>query len=201
MAMPAGGCIGLRCCITGIACSSIGIAVCGTLQTPTSLLEMANSGVPRYAAMTNFYNYIPPKEINLYRYGSLGTDGSTSYISKAHCLVASPAMVVGNTYSVNIKGDLCTITQAPSSYAWICVTCNNVHKICCCIGPNQCNVNPSTTFNVDYNDVVRIYTCGCATNTACPNSVSSRVCLNTVSVVSGDIVKGTTCDCNCTWTG
>ncbi len=58
MAMPASGCIGLRCCFGTTACSSIGIAVCGSLQTPTSLCAMSvAAGKAAPHAMTEFYGY------------------------------------------------------------------------------------------------------------------------------------------------
>lgn len=58
MAMPASGCLGLRCCINAVACTSIGIAVYGSIQSPTCLLSAsvaASKSAPH--CMREFYSY------------------------------------------------------------------------------------------------------------------------------------------------
>lgn len=63
MAMPASGCIALRTCITGCACSSISCAVNGSVVGSCSLTSLSiASGFPRATApycMSEFYGYNP----------------------------------------------------------------------------------------------------------------------------------------------
>jgi len=58
MAMPASGCIALRTCITGCACSSISCAVAGIACSPASLASLSvQAGKSAPHSMTEFYSY------------------------------------------------------------------------------------------------------------------------------------------------
>lgn len=201
MAMPASGCISLRTCITGCACSSISCAVAGVECSPASLSGLSEQiGRSTPHCMSEFYGF-EWKAINLCRLYSSGTDGTSNLVIKCHCLYSTPALVSGEAYLLSVVANLCNSGQAAGSLNFICVTCNGVCKQLCCsiVNPTIC-ATPSTSFAVDDNDAVIIYTCACTVNTACGGSSGTWVCINaTVSV--GPICKGTTCVCNCTWTG
>ena len=58
MAMPSSGCIALRVCISGIACSSISCAVAGIACSPASLCGLSvEAGKTAPHAMSEFYGY------------------------------------------------------------------------------------------------------------------------------------------------
>lgn len=60
MAMPASGCIALRTCITGCACSSISCAVAGFACSPACLSSLSvQAGKSAPHSMSEFYGYAP----------------------------------------------------------------------------------------------------------------------------------------------
>lgn len=60
MAMPSSGCIALRTCITGCACSSISCAVAGVACSPACLSTLSvAAGKTSPHSMSEFYSYVP----------------------------------------------------------------------------------------------------------------------------------------------
>lgn len=199
MAMPASGCIALRTCIVGCACSSISCAVAGIACSPACLSTLSTqAGKSAPHGMREFYSYVPKTAINWTTYTSYGTNGVSSYTYRYNC--ATPTPSAGQTYSLCVTGDLCTLGQQAGSWARICVTCNNVHKMCCCIGANLCGGNFGVLFTVDSTDCVRACNHACATNTACQGASGpgSKSCI--YSVTGTYHCKGTTCPLIYTYT-
>lgn len=102
--MPASGCIQLRCCYDAVACSSIGIAVCGSLQTPTSLSSMSVAA-GKAGAMSDFYGYSAAVPVCF----SFGTMTTLCSITDCCCDVYLPVTMTGrvspNVMTVCFYGD------------------------------------------------------------------------------------------------
>lgn len=199
--MCSSGSLGIISCPQG-GCSSIAMAVDGDITGSKSLSTLSvKAGKTAPHAMTEFYGFDGMICVDLYRYSSLGTDGSSSYVCKEHCLIYSKTRNSPECYCVSLFGDLCTANQASGSFARIDICCNSSRVFCKCITPPiYCTVT-GYSFVVDYNDVVVIKTDACVTNTACPNGAASRICLSNVTQICGTYRIGTTCIYNCTWTG
>ena len=193
MAMPASGDIGLKFC-TAQACSSICVATGYAGTASLSSMSIA-AGSPYSTApycMREFYSYVPKTPIDFTQYVSFGTLGVSSYVYRYYCVTPTPA--VGQTYSLCIRGDLCTVGQQTGSWARVCVTCNGLNKYCCCVGANICApLNVWAAFTVDSNDCIRVCNHACATNTACQGASGpgARSCI--YAVTGTYHCKGTTC--------
>lgn len=159
-----------------------------------------NSTGTAYGSQVSFLTLPPPKNINLHQTYYNNGDGS-SCSCREFCICSTPAMNAGESYCLCLYADLCDYGQATGSCAEICVACNGICKLCCCITvPQPCGV-PSISFPVAYGDYVTISSHAYVANTACPYSAASRICLAYVTSISGSFVQGTTCNCSCTHTG
>ena len=111
MAMPSSGCIALRSCITGCACSSISCAVAGIACSPASLSSLSvQAGKSAPHAMTEFYGYSP----NIL---SVNPDAALYAWNES-----------GSTYAVVV--DVCIVPDTTFNVSWS--SCSYF-----CVVPNQ----------------------------------------------------------------
>jgi len=178
MAMPVSGSIAIisapQTC--GSICAAVGLAS-GSL----SALSVAASKTAPHC-MREFYGYVSKIDINLEQYGTaFGTQGVSPYVYRSHCIVPTPA--AGQTYSLCLTPNLCWIGQAAGSYGQVCITCNLTQIYCCRVTSSSCITSPGVLRTIDSNDCIRIYTCACATNTACQGAggIGAQVCIFSVS--------------------
>ena len=118
MAMPASGCIALRTCITGCACSSISCAVAGIACSPASLASLSvQAGKSAPHSMTEFYNYaaVTTFTVNVSIFPEYSQDGlyvqGTAYLkcSTTHNVVCSCGFYTTEEYNFqweNVGGSL-----------------------------------------------------------------------------------------------
>ena len=180
----------LSICATAGSCRSISTAVGTGSGSLAALSVSAGKGAPH--SMSEFYNYVPKTDINMVQYGSaFGTQGISPYVYRSYCLVPTPA--AGQTYSLCMRPDICWLGQQSGSYGQVCITCNLTQIYCCRVTSNACVTTPGVLRTIDSNDCIRIYTCACATNTACTGAsgVGAQGCL--FSVTGTYHQKGTTC--------
>jgi len=162
MAMPGSGCIALRTCITGIACSSIACAVNGSAVGSCSLSALSvSAGKTAPHAMTEFYGYSPaPPTINLNIQPISVSCGPTT-ICCCGCLQPSNAVPAGDCYYPNYTWCLCA-SNANVTSALVCIRCNNVQIYCCALSGKAYSQSGSwitTARRVDSNDLIHIVTC------------------------------------------
>ena len=189
MAMPVSGCIALRTCITGINCSSIACAVNGSAVGSCSLSTLStDAGKTAPHCMREFYGYTSPVEINWVQYAQVGTNGVSTYLTRAYCAVPTPA--AGTSYTLCFRAHLATVGQPSGSYAGAQITCNFTTKMCCCVGFNVCQT-PSVSFLVGSTDCVRVYSCANTTCAACANCVCVHTCM--LSITGTGYKVGTSC--------
>ena len=120
--MPASGDIGLKFC-QGTACSSICVAVGGSLSNLSALGATANKAAP--VSMRNFYNYVGPAAYHAIGYSNIsatGTVGTTARCS-LDCLCSNPASIANQCYTITLCHNMCSNT-ATGSRSFICVCCN-----------------------------------------------------------------------------
>lgn len=179
-------------------CSSISAAVCGSCQA--SCLTALNTGAGKTTCcMAGFYGFTS-RCLNFCQYAGVGTNGTSAYITRAHCNLYSVAMGAGECYCICLTTNMCTSGQATGSYAAHCIYCNGTCKyFCCIVNPTAC-ATPSYSFCMRCGDYFNIYTCACACNTSCASSVGSCVCLSCVTPIVGSMMKGTTCTLTCIYT-
>lgn len=190
MAIPASGSLSI--CATAGACRSISTAVGTGSGSLAALSVSAGKGAPH--SMVEFYNYVPKLDINMVGYGGVfGTQGVSPYVYRSYCLVPTPA--AGQTYVLCMRPDICNIGQQSGSYGQVCITCNLTQIYCCRVtSPTSgCITTPGVLRTIDSTDCVRIYTCACATNTACTGAggVGAQACI--FSVTGTYHQKGSTC--------
>ena len=187
MAMPASGSIAII--SAPQACGSICAAVGCASGSLTTLSVAAGKTAPH--SMSEFYNYVPKLPVDFIQYTTFGTLGVSSYVYRYYCVNPKPST---GTYSLCIRGDLCTVGQQSGLWARVCVTCNAVSKYCCCVGFNVCApLNVWAAFTVGTTDCVRVCAHACATNTACQGASGpgARGCI--YAVTGTGYCKGTTC--------
>ena len=188
MAIPASGSLSI--CATAGACRSISTAVGTGSGSLAALSVSAGKGAPH--GMVEFYNYVPKIDIDMVQYGSaFGTQGISSYVYRNYCLVPTPA--AGQTYTLCLRPDICWQGQQAGSYGQVCITCNLTMIYCCRVTSTACITTPGVLRTIDSTDCIRIYTCACATNTACQGAsgVGAQACI--FSVTGTYHQKGTTC--------
>ena len=191
MAMPASGSIAIisapQAC--GSICAAVGVAS-GSL---TTLSVAAGKTAPH--AMTEFYNYSPAKDINFCQYYYNGGDGGGNSCS-CTCTYSTPAMVSPESYCLCTFYNLCVdFSQSPSALACICITCNGVGVLYCCVNYSTFCANAAFSRTVDYNDVIRIINRAYTNVLGCSGGVRSQICISTIVPISGSFDRGTTC-CN-----
>jgi len=196
MALPVSGSLSIK----GAAgagrsiCEEVGISS-GSLLT----LGTTGAGFSTPIGMTScFYGYVSKTPIDWTQYYSLGTQGVSNCVSRYFCIDTKPA--AGQTYSITIRADQCTIGQASGSYSLICVTCNGLSKMYCCISVNQC-ATPQVIFTVDSNDCVRSCNRAYAANTSCLGATGVRSMSCIFSVTGTYHCKGLLCTLGFACTG
>lgn len=147
MAMPSSGCIALRTCITGCACSSISCAVAGTACSPASLSSLsvqASKGAPH--CMREFYGYTSASPLSLST-TSCSQGGLVGY----HCGVIVGMSTVGHYATLSIRYNL-RGSSAKGSCAAVCLVCNGI-TVCTCIITATAVLQTGTWSEyIDYND-------------------------------------------------
>jgi len=195
MAMPASGCIALRTCITGCACSSIACAVNGSAVGNCSLSSLSTSAsIPIACGMRGFYGYAPvvPTAVNFSQLYYNGGDGSTCSYS---CTKPNCPTTAGDCYCLCTFYNLCVdFSQSPFSYAIMCVRCNGIQTHCCCINYSYFCVNAPFSMTVRAGDGVCIYNYA-REFTSQPGGVRSQICISSIVDIVGSYCRGTTC-CN-----
>jgi hypothetical protein len=160
MAMPASGCLELRSCIAGCTCSSIGCAVCGAVQTPTSLITMSNS-TGRAKCMTAYYSYAGTanKTVGICCIAATGVGnlGTSLSVSRTNCICVNPAMSVGQSvcvgFNIFLKPNACV--GACANY---CLICNGTTIATCNCNASTC-INALAIFTLNYGDTACIINC------------------------------------------
>ena len=162
MAMPASGCIALRTCIIGIACSSIACAVNGSAVGSCSLSALSvSAGKSAPHAMTEFYGYSPaPPTINL-NIQPISVACGPYAICCCGCLQPGNSVPVGDCYFPNYSWQLCASNITPTG-AFVCIKCNGTTIYQCSVSSKAftCSGTWTTAARcVDYNDLIHIVTC------------------------------------------
>lgn len=136
--MPSSGCIALRTCITGCACSSISCAVTGAAQTPSCLSVLSTTaGKSAPHAMSEFYNYVPTPttfdvNMNVDYYGGHDNMEGMAYLRDSNnneydsyyingvSVSFSWTNVLAGTYYVDMSNVVSMLAGIPqtTSYSW-----------------------------------------------------------------------------------
>lgn len=202
MAMPSNGCLRLRDCITGIACSSISCGVVGIACSPASLAGLSvQAGKSAPHAMTEFYGYSDIKAID---YGLVSYNGGDGTIGSCRvlCVQSTPSLVAGNAFNMDIDLSMNVPTTSDDySFAKTCVVCNSTTIYNCTIYNTTGRVDNFVSVDVYYGDSVVIHSEACAGNDiACAGSVCSEVFSTYLANISGTYCFGTN-TCYCSYTG
>ena len=170
--MPSSGRIRLWAC--DAACNSIGCAVCGTLQTPTSLVKMSYAA-GKSLSMSAFYSYTggTNKSVGICCIAGtgVGTLGTSVDVSRTNCICVNPAMSVGQSVCVTLTN--CLHTSACSgAVASYCIISNGSTVASCQVASSTaCNVTASFTLN--YGNTACIINCA---HHGCPGAAQSCSC-------------------------
>ena len=192
MAMPASGCIALRTCITGCACSSISCAVANVACSPASLSSLsvqASKTAPH--CMREFYGYAPVVNTCL-NISPISTNCNISTACVCGCLQPSTSVPIGDCYYPNYGWQMFANNSNVTS-AIVCIRCNNVQIYCCSVSGKvfSCSGSWTTTARrVDYNDLIHIVTC--VSNGVEGDSVNASIYVSSITQCVGTYCRGTT---------
>ena len=173
MAMPSSGILRLKTC--DATCNSIGCAVCGAVQTPTSLITMSNAA-GKSLCMTAFYSYAGStnKTVGICCIAGtgVGTLGTSVGVSRANCICVNSAMSVGQSVCIGLT--ICLIggncTGAFANYTLYC----NSGVVATCQCGNSTSGNVSASFTLHYGDTACII--NCAVHGVAGGAVQSSSC-------------------------
>lgn len=139
MAMPSSGCISLRDCISGCACSSISCAVAGTACSPACLSSLSvQAGKSSPHCMREFYGYFPkylsasPTDIT---FRSLGGTCQVCVTSNVGWSVSESLswITASCTSSGNDTFLICADSGFVSRSGIVCVVGLDVPVVCICV--------------------------------------------------------------------
>jgi len=181
-AMPASGRIRLMTC--DATCNSIGCAVCGALQTPTSLIKMSNAAGKAHC-MTAFYSYAGStnKSVGIVCIAGtgVGTLGTSADVSRTNCICVNPAMSVGQSVCISFTNCLKTSACA-GAVANYCIIRNGSTVVSCQVASNTaCNV--SASFTLSYGDTACVINCAHHGTPGAAQSCSCILACATVNIV------------------
>ena len=158
MAMPSSGILRLKTC--DATCNSIGCAVCGAVQTPTSLITMSNAA-GKSLCMTAFYGYAGStnKTVGICCIAGtgVGTLGTSADVSRSNCICVTPSMSVGQSVSVGFTNCLKASACAGAVANYCLIRNGSVIVTCQVVANTACNV--STSFTLNYGDSACIVNC------------------------------------------